>query len=277
MKRETLNLLCCPICHSNLTLEDEKEANNEIISGILKCQSCGKSYKIVDGIPDFLTQEMLNETDKKWMLEYDGMARTYDILMGIIIPSLSLGLEPLGRYNWAKQLDVKKGACILDVATGTGRNIPFLLKQVGRSGKIMAMDVSKGMLTYAKTKIGKRGWKNVELQRANASYLPYRDNTFDAVIHVGGINTFGEKEKALHEMVRVAKPNAKILIVDEGMPSEKEKTFLGKFLIKTNALYRSKPPTKLLPKNVENVKVKWEFNPLWPHYNMEFIKKQKYN
>ena len=277
MKRETLNLLCCPICHSNLTLEDEKEANNEIISGILKCQSCGKSYKIVDGIPDFLTQEMLNETDKKWMLEYDGMARTYDILMGIIIPSLSLGLEPLGRYNWAKQLDVKKGACILDVATGTGRNIPFLLKQVGRSGKIMAMDVSKGMLTYAKTKIRKKGWKNVELQRANASYLPYRDNTFDAVIHVGGINTFGEKEKALHEMVRVAKPNAKILIVDEGMSSEKEKTFLGKFLIKTNALYRSKPPTELLPKNVENVKVRWEFNPLWPHYNMEFIKKQKYN
>lgn len=277
MKRETLNLLCCPICHSNLTLEDEKEANNEIISGILKCQSCGKSYKIVDGIPDFLTQEMLNETDKKWMLEYDEMARTYDILMGIIIPSLSLGLEPLGRYNWAKQLDVKKGACILDVATGTGRNIPFLLKQVGRSGKIMAMDVSKGMLTYAKTKIRKKGWKNVELQRANASYLPYRDNTFDAVIHVGGINTFGEKEKALHEMVRVAKPNAKILIVDEGMSSEKEKTFLGKFLIKTNALYRSKPPTELLPKNVENVKVKWEFNPLWPHYNMEFIKKQKYN
>lgn len=157
MKRETLNLLCCPICHSNLTLEDEKEENNEIISGILKCQSCGKSYKIVDGIPDFLTQEMLNETDKKWMLEYDEMARTYDILMGIIIPSLSLGLEPLGRYNWAKQLDVKKGACILDVATGTGRNIPFLLKQVGRSGKIMAMDVSKGMLTYAKTKIGKKG------------------------------------------------------------------------------------------------------------------------
>ena len=249
MKRETLNLLCCPICHSNLTLEDEKEANNEIISGILKCQSCGKSYKIVDGIPDFLTQEMLNETDKKWMLEYDEMAGTYDILMGIIIPSLSLGLEPLGRYNWAKQLDVKKGACILDVATGTGRNIPFLLKQVGRSGKIMGMDVSKGMLTYAKTKIRKKGWKNVELQRANASYLPYRDNTFDAVIHVGGINTFGEKEK----------------------------TFLGKFLIKTNALYRSKPPTKLLPKNVENVKVKWEFNPLWPHYNMEFIKKQKYN
>ena len=277
MKRETLNLLCCPICHSNLTLEDEKEANNEIISGILKCQSCGKSYKIVDGIPDFLTQEMLNETDKKWMLEYDGMARTYDILMGIIIPSLSLRLEPLGRYNWAKQLNVKKGACILDVATGTGRNIPFLLKQVGRSGKIMAMDVSKGMLTYAKTKIRKKGWKNVELQRANASYLPYRDNTFDAVIHVGGINTFGEKEKALHEMVRVAKPNAKILIVDEGMSSEKEKTFLGRFLIKINALYRSKPPTELLPKNVENVKVRWEFNPLWPHYNMEFIKKQKYN
>ncbi|RLI19701.1 hypothetical protein DRO54_07960 [Candidatus Bathyarchaeota archaeon] len=273
MNPETLNLLCCPICHGDLTLRDSKIVNREIVSGVLKCQLCERSYRIADGVPDFLVRELLSDEDRKWMLEYDNIARTYDILMEIIIPSLSLGLEPLGRYNWAKQLNVKKGACILDVATGTGRNIPFLLRQVGLNGKIVAMDISKRMLAYARAKIRKKRWGNVELQRADASNLPYKDNTFDAVIHVGGINTFGKKRKALQEMTRVAKSNARIVIVDEGLSPEKEETFLGKFLIKTNALYRCKPPIKLLPKNVKNVKVKWNFNLLWPHYNMEFIKK----
>lgn len=66
------------------------------------------------------------------------------------------------------------------------------------------MDISKGTLAYAETKIKRKRWKNIELQRANASHLPYKDDIFDAVMHVGGINTFGEKKRALHEMIRVA-------------------------------------------------------------------------
>ena len=135
------------------------------------------------------------------------------------------------------------------------------------------MDISKGMLTYAKTKMHRRQWENIELSQANAAYLPYKDGIFDAVMHVGGINTFGDKKRALQEMVRVAKPKAKIVIVDEGLAPAKEKTFMGKFLLKMNALYRCKPPTQLLPKNIENLKVKWKMDPFWPHYNMEFSKK----
>ena len=102
--------------------------------------------------------------------------------------------------------------------------------------------------------------------------MPYKDNVFDAVIHVGGINTFGEKKKALYEMVRVAKPKAKIVIVDEGLAPGKENTVFGSFLLRTNALYWCKPPVKLLPKKIKNVKVKWGLSLFWPYYNIEFQK-----
>lgn len=126
-------------------------------------------------------------------------------------------------------------------------------------------------------KTRRKRWKNVELQRANASYLPYKNGTFNGVLHVGGINTFGERRRALCEMVRVAKPNARIVIVDEGLAPGEEKSLVGKLLLNMNALYACKPPTELLPENIKHLQVRWKiicnrFLPIWPFYNMEFQK-----
>jgi len=278
MKKSSLEFLCCPDCRNDLVLRIKELVDNEVVSGFLKCEKCDEMYKIEDGIPDFLLPKFLNERDRKWMLEYDRMARSYDIIMCYLAPFFSTGFEPFERYMWAKQLQVKKGALVLDVSTGTGRNLPFISRQIGSIGKLVAMDISKGVLAYAKMKIKKKGWKNVELQRANASHLPYKTDTFDAIMHVGGVNTFAEKERALHEMVRVAKRKARIVIVDEGLAPEKQKTFLGRFLIKTNSLFACTPPTKLLPKNIKNLKVKWKIIPSWlfptswPFYNLNLQK-----
>ena len=48
-----------------------------------------------------------------------------------------------------------------------------------------------------------------------AEDLPFRDREFDAVLSNGGFNHFDDPEKALREMVRVAKPGAPIVIADE--------------------------------------------------------------
>lgn len=221
--------------------------------------------------------EFLNERDKKWMLEYDAMARSYDIIMCYLTPLFSVGLEPFERYTWVKQLQIKKGANVLDISTGTGRNLSFIIRQIGSKGRLAAMDISQGALGYAKIKIKRKRWKNIELHRANASYLPYKDDVFDAVMHVGGINTFGDKKRAVHDMVRVAKRNSKIIVVDEGLALGKEKTFLGKFLLKSNALYAYRPPIGLLPNNIKDLQVSWKTmlaGPMiaWPHYIVELRK-----
>jgi ubiquinone/menaquinone biosynthesis C-methylase UbiE len=49
----------------------------------------------------------------------------------------------------------------------------------------------------------------------NAEELPLRDESFDAVLHVGGINAFNDRARAISEMVRVARAGTRIVIVDE--------------------------------------------------------------
>ncbi len=275
MREEVLEFLCCPICKEDLELHKVlKTREHEIASGFLACSKCGRLYEVKNGIPDLLPPEFIKGSDKRWMIAYDRSARSYYILMHIIMPALSLWTEVLARSEWVARLGLRRGDMALDVSTGTGRNLPFLLKRVGHEGLVFGMDISKGMLAYAARLVRAKGWHNVELQRANAAYLPYRDNMFDGVLHVGGINTFEDKVRALAEMVRVAKPGARVVIVDEGLEPNKRKTLIGRFLLRTNALYFSMPPEKPLREQVEDLKVEWGVvpcwaMPMWPFYVME--------
>ncbi len=54
MKRETLDIICCPVCKGDLELKVEKEENGEIVKGKLICKKCEVTYEIEDGIPNLL-------------------------------------------------------------------------------------------------------------------------------------------------------------------------------------------------------------------------------
>jgi len=53
MKRDLLDILCCPVCKGDLVLKTTKEAD-EIVEGTLTCGHCRHDYPITDGIPDLL-------------------------------------------------------------------------------------------------------------------------------------------------------------------------------------------------------------------------------
>ena len=55
MKKEFLDILCCPTCKHNLVLlDDERTSEGEIWSGTLHCEQCALDYPISDGIPSLL-------------------------------------------------------------------------------------------------------------------------------------------------------------------------------------------------------------------------------
>jgi ubiquinone/menaquinone biosynthesis C-methylase UbiE len=56
---------------------------------------------------------------------------------------------------------------------------------------------------------------HADLFLGNAEDLPFANDSFDVVFHVGGINFFNDRAKAILEMIRVAKPGSRILIADE--------------------------------------------------------------
>ena len=58
MKRELMEIICCPTCKGDLILSVEKEDEKEIIKGVLKCGKCGVDYLIEDGIPNLLPKNL---------------------------------------------------------------------------------------------------------------------------------------------------------------------------------------------------------------------------
>jgi ubiquinone/menaquinone biosynthesis C-methylase UbiE len=175
---------------------------------------------------------------------------------------LSLGLwenalmETRARRLLINRLELEKNASVLETGAGTGSNLPIIADQIGKEGQLDGSDISSGILKVARRKMKAKGIR-VELIQANASYLPYRMATFDAVLHVGGLNVFADKKRAIEEMHRVAKPGAKIVICDEGLAPGKEKTWLGRRILKRDkeGLFTMKPPTELLPDKIEDAKV----------------------
>jgi len=53
MKRDLMEILCCPVCKGDLELSVTQE-RDEIIEGSLRCKGCGAAYEIKDGIPNLL-------------------------------------------------------------------------------------------------------------------------------------------------------------------------------------------------------------------------------
>ena len=54
MKRNLMEIICCPTCKGDLVLSVEEENEKEIIAGVLRCGKCGVDYRIEDGIPNLL-------------------------------------------------------------------------------------------------------------------------------------------------------------------------------------------------------------------------------
>ncbi|MGC9018926.1 MAG: methyltransferase domain-containing protein [Candidatus Bipolaricaulaceae bacterium] len=271
MKTEVLEYLRCPACGGGLNLEDEEREGLEVLSGKLTCRECKRGYEIAHGLPNLVYPEpkKLPEMDAKFLEQYERIASRYD--RDIRRMALCLGIwEPRARRReLVEPLELKPGHWVLEVGAGTGSNLVTIAEQVGKGGKLFALDLSPGMLAVAREKLKRRGIE-AEFALGNAAYLPYKDELFDAVLHFGGINTFGEKGRAIAEMVRVAKPGAKIVIGDEGLAPGKERTRFGRWLLKQNRLFASKPPKELIPNEATEFRLRWVWRGTF--YIMEFRK-----
>lgn len=66
MRESLMDILCCPVDKSELTLEvDERAEDGEILEGTLTCTECDEVYPIEDGIPNLLPPDMREEIEKE--------------------------------------------------------------------------------------------------------------------------------------------------------------------------------------------------------------------
>ena len=109
----------------------------------------------------------------------------------------------------AKRLDIKPGSTVLDVGTGTGAFIPFLLSEIGKGGRIVALDFAEKMLRRARAK-GFNG--NIDYLCADVTNIPLGNEIFDIIVCYSSFPHFQDKARALAEMKRVIKRGGRLLI-----------------------------------------------------------------
>jgi len=117
----------------------------------------------------------------------------------------------------SQRLEIKPDSTVLDVGTGTGVFLPFILKRVGGQGRLVALDLAEEMLRRARAKGFSR---NIEYLQADIASPPLSDEAFDAVVCYSSFPHFQNKPKALKEANRLLKKGGKLFICHTSGRSE---------------------------------------------------------
>jgi ubiquinone/menaquinone biosynthesis C-methylase UbiE len=102
---------------------------------------------------------------------------------------------------------------VLDIACGTGEPAISLATDLAGSGEVVGIDISPAPLKIAAERATQRGLSNVTFQQADAHHLPFADNAFDRITSRLGIMFFSDLPRALSEMRRVLKPEARVILL----------------------------------------------------------------
>lgn len=129
----------------------------------------------------------------------------------------SLGLHRRWKQRLAQLAKVQPGDCAIDLCCGTG-DISFALAKCG--AKVTGLDFSKEMLAVAETRaaVPHSTFRTPQFIQGNAQKLPFADESFDIVTVGYGLRNLASWEAGIGEMVRVAKPGARLLVLDFGKP-----------------------------------------------------------
>jgi len=116
-------------------------------------------------------------------------------------------LKSLGRI--INELGIRPGYNVVDIGSGTGILLPFLITELGDEGKIVALDFSAEMLIQGKAK---SSLPIVNFIQADGMAIPLSDDSMDLAICNSVFPHFGDKAKALKEIARVLRNGGRLAI-----------------------------------------------------------------
>ena len=144
---------------------------------------------------------------------FAAVARRYDFINDL----QSFGLHRRWKWLAAQLANAQPGDRALDVCCGTG-DLAFALAAQGAD--VVGLDFSEAMLAVAKFKIQnpKSKVRRPQFLHGDALQVPFSEASFEIVTVGYGLRNLASWEAGLSEMVRVAKPGGRLLVLDFGKP-----------------------------------------------------------
>lgn len=244
-REQILRLLQGPVSKERLHVE--ADGRDEVLTS-----ATGEQYQIRDGIAVMLRPEDLAGLNGRYRRLYETIGGTYDDVQRVACALAGIDREAYMR-SYLNRLEVNEGDWVLETSIGTGLNLKYL----PRDARYVGLDLSSAMLGACQLNLRRWGLE-ADLLLGNAEYLPFANDSFDVVFHVGGINFFSDRERAIHEMIRVAKPGSRILIADETEEHVKEMYERGPI---TGGYFKNRAeavtaPVDLIPGEMEEVELR---------------------
>lgn len=120
----------------------------------------------------------------------------------------------LGCGNPTALGKIKEGDIVLDFGSGAGFDSFLAVKKVGKTGKVIGIDMTKNMIEKARTNAKKYGYNNVEFKLGDIENIPIENNFADTIISNCVINLAPNKDKVFSEAYRVLKKKGRMYISD---------------------------------------------------------------
>lgn len=109
---------------------------------------------------------------------------------------------------------IRTGDRVLDVGAGSGTDTLIAAGLVGDAGRVLALDMTPGMLAKLRANVALAGAGNVEPIEGNAETIPLPDACVDVVTSNGVLNLVPDKAKAFAEIYRVLRPGGCVQLAD---------------------------------------------------------------
>ena len=147
---------------------------------------------------------------------FAAIARRYDLINDL----QSFGLHRLWKRRVVELAKVQNGNRALDLCCGTG-DLALALAQNG--AETTGLDFSPQMLEVAESRrqIANRKSQiaNPKFIQGDAQQIPFPDNSFDIVTVGYGLRNLTSWERGLDETFRVARPGARLIVLEFGKPA----------------------------------------------------------
>ena len=125
--------------------------------------------------------------------------------------------DEIGPFGVTKKLldlsKIKKGDSVLDLACGTGLVTKKLIRKVGKTGHVFAIDSSESAIKIAKKWIGNK--KNIHFVRGDAETIQF-STKFDTITCQFALFFFPNEQKVLKNMKKFLKKNGIIALSIHG-------------------------------------------------------------
>jgi len=117
--------------------------------------------------------------------------------------------------NVAKSVKRLRPRKVLDVGTGYGRGLKFLVRRFGKQSQIWSVDASPEIVREVRKMMKEHKYsEHVTVKKANAERLPFESDHFDIILSLFSLHHLSNPKRGLSEMTRTLSKGGRLIIAD---------------------------------------------------------------